>query len=300
MSANGQDAKDEPMRALVRRIDSFKPAIQAALPNSITPERFVRVMVTALRCVPQLAECDETSVLVAMMQCAQWGLLPNDGLGKAYLTPRFNGKAGRKECMLILGYKGLRDLAERGSGSGRTLFARVVYEADTFDLSYAPPHVEHKPARDKPGRPIGAYAACYRGGNLEAVRWLSLDEIEESKKRSDSGKKGFGPWATDWDAMAAKTALRRLCTRDLTLSADDPLARAVEIDEANEQGRAPAIDAQVYEVLGVEPPTDEQPEPAQIAASSKPEGMVFGARAKAKAAEAAQEKAAEPKPEPQA
>lgn len=305
MSTNGQDTKedkkDEPMRALVREIDRFKPAIQAALPNSITPERFVRVIVTALRTVPKLVECDPTSVMVGVMQCAQWGLLPNDGLGKVYLVPRRNKHTGRQEATIQLGYKGLRELACRGSGAGRAIFGRVVYEADVFDISYAPPHVEHRPARGKPGKPIGAYAASYRGQDLESVYWLSLDDINDSKMRSDTGRKDAGPWVTDWDAMAAKTALRRLCTRDLTLSADDPLARAVEIDEANEHGRAPSIDAQVYEVLGMEPPPEEQPEPAQIEAPAKPGPMNFGKGPKrAEPAAKAEEKASETKQEAQA
>ena len=58
------------IRDLVRRME---PQIKKALPNVITPERFTRMVVTALSTNPTLQECTPMSFIGAMMQAAQLG-----------------------------------------------------------------------------------------------------------------------------------------------------------------------------------------------------------------------------------
>jgi recombination protein RecT len=48
-----------------------------ALPTFMTPERFVRIAVTAIRLNPKLAQCTQMSLLGALFQSAQLGLEPN-------------------------------------------------------------------------------------------------------------------------------------------------------------------------------------------------------------------------------
>lgn len=82
-------------------ITSMKPEIEKALPSVISPERFTRMVFTALSNTPALVECTQKSFLAAIMNAAQLGVEPNTPLGQAYLIPY--KKKGVLECQFQLG-----------------------------------------------------------------------------------------------------------------------------------------------------------------------------------------------------
>ena len=84
-------------------IKSMEPEIKKALPSVITPERFTRMVLSAISMTPKLADCTPMSFLGAMMQAAQLGVEPNTPLGQAYLIP-YNNK-NTLECQFELCYK---------------------------------------------------------------------------------------------------------------------------------------------------------------------------------------------------
>ena len=92
-------------------IKQMQGEIKKALPSVITPERFTRIVLSALSTNPKLAQTTPQSFLAAMMTAAQLGLEPNTPLGQAYLIPYYNSKTRCSECQFQLGYKGLIDLA---------------------------------------------------------------------------------------------------------------------------------------------------------------------------------------------
>jgi hypothetical protein len=111
----------------------------------------------------------------------------------------------------------------------------VVKENDVFDFAYgAEQFLVHKPAQmvgEQPGKTIAAYAiARLKSGEL-AFDVMFWDDIQLIRKRSKAGN--AGPWVTDFDEMAKKTVLRRLC-KYLPLSAD--ITEAVTKDEYAERG----------------------------------------------------------------
>lgn len=108
-----------------RPYHGYGAADPKALPSVITPERFTRMVLTALSSTPKLQTCTPQSFLGAMMQAAQLGVEPNTPLGQAYLIPYGN------VCQFQLGYKGLMDLAYR-SGEVSSIQAHEVHENDTF------------------------------------------------------------------------------------------------------------------------------------------------------------------------
>ena len=130
-------------------IKVMEPEIKKALPSVITPERFTRMVLSALSSNPKLAVCTPQSFLGAMMTAAQLGLEPNTPLGQAYLIPYKN--KGTDEVQFQIGYKGLLDLAYR-SGQVSTVQAHTVYENDQFDYQYGlDPKLEHVPAKTDRG-----------------------------------------------------------------------------------------------------------------------------------------------------
>ena len=74
-------------------IRQMQGEIKKALPSVMTPERFSRIVLSALSANPKLAETTPQSFLGAMMTAAQLGVEPNTPLGQAYLIPYWNGKA---------------------------------------------------------------------------------------------------------------------------------------------------------------------------------------------------------------
>ena len=77
-------------KTIQQYIKSMEGEIKRALPSVITPERFTRMVLSALSTNPKLAACTPKSFLGAMMSAAQLGLEPNTPLGQAYLIPYRN------------------------------------------------------------------------------------------------------------------------------------------------------------------------------------------------------------------
>ena len=107
-------------------IKIYEGEIAKALPSVLTPERFSRMVLTAMTKTPKLANCKPESFIAAMLEAAQLGLEPNTPLGQAYLIPYGNS------CQFQIGYKGLIDLAHR-SKELKSIEAHEVYENDEFD-----------------------------------------------------------------------------------------------------------------------------------------------------------------------
>lgn len=133
-------------------IQAMEPQIKKALPSVITPERFTRMVLTALSSTPKLQTCTPQSFLGAMMQAAQLGVEPNTPLGQAYLIPYGS------VCQFQLGYKGLIDLAYR-SGEVSSIQAHEVHENDKFEYELGlEPKLRHVPAKADRGPVVWYYA----------------------------------------------------------------------------------------------------------------------------------------------
>ena len=72
----GVEKKGKP-KTMLEMINVMQPQIAKALPSVITPERFTRMVMTAVSSNPQLGTCSFESFCGAMLQSAQLGLEPN-------------------------------------------------------------------------------------------------------------------------------------------------------------------------------------------------------------------------------
>ncbi|WP_024554175.1 recombination protein RecT [Franconibacter helveticus 513] len=233
------DAKDKKPTTLTQLMADprTKAQIALALPKHMTADRLARIAMTELRKTPKLMQCDQMSFLGAIMQCAQLGLEPGGALGHAYLLPfDRRQKQGNQwvtvatEAQLIIGYRGMIDLARR-SGQIVSLSARAVHENDTFSYAYGlEEKLEHVPCEDgNPGALTHVYAVARLkdgGVQFEVMSKAAVDKVRELSKSSDKG-----PWVDHYEEMAKKTAIRRLF-KYLPLSIE--LQRAVNIDEKAE------------------------------------------------------------------
>lgn len=228
---NGNGAGEKPtLRQLIERM---KPEIGRALPKHMDPDRVARIAVTLINQTPQLAQCTPESFLGALMTASQLGLEPGP-LGEAYLVPYGN------RVTFIPGYRGLIKLAWQ-SNQLKHIDAHVVYDNDDFDYAYGlEPFLHHKPARGKRGGAIAVYACAsfLNGGSAFVV--MSIDDVEAIRSRSKASKNG--PWVTDWDAMARKTAIKQL-SKFLPLSSElRAFAQANALDGTTRDNIAVTVD----------------------------------------------------------
>lgn len=195
-------------KTMQQYIKLMEGEIRKALPSTITPERFIRITLSALSTNPKLGDCTPNSFLGAMMNAAQLGLEPNTPAQMSWLIPYYNRKKGVLECQFQIGYKGLIHLTK---DSVIVDPPRVVYENDEFEYEYGlEPFLHHKPAMKDRGAPVAYYCVFHtRDGVGRAFEvWSYEDVLNHAKEKSPTFKNG--PWQTDFDSMAKKTVLKSL------------------------------------------------------------------------------------------
>lgn len=245
----------------------------------MTAERLTRIVMTECRKTPELLKCNQESFFGAVLQCAQLGLEPGSALGHCYLLPFGNGKSndGRPNCQLIIGYRGMIDLARR-SGQIVSINAYLVHEKDEFDYTLGlHPDIKHRPSPlADPGAITYAYAvAVLKDGGVQ-FEVMSRAEIETVRRQSKASTSG--PWSKHFGEMARKTVVRKLF-KYLPVSIE--AVRAVEIDEKSDRGEIVTeedfINAEFVEkgkevspVIPVEEPAPAAEQPQQIAAEDSP------------------------------
>lgn len=224
-----QKMEPPPATTLAQFLEIRRAHIAEVLPKSkgLTAEKLIKLAVLATNKQPALKNCDMSSIFLALLQCAELGLEPSGTLGSAYLVPY------GKTCQLIIGYRGLIDLARR-SGALRQIEAHIVHERDSFKLRFGlEPLLEHEPFLDgDAGAPRLAYCVAQLADGAKHVEVMTLDEVRRIEGRSKAG----GPWKTDWEEMAKKTVARRTC-KWLPMSAD--LSKALAVEDETEHGRGP-------------------------------------------------------------
>lgn len=196
-------------KTMQQYIKSMEGEIKKALPSVITPERFTRIVLSAISVNPKLGSCTPQSFLGAMMTSAQLGLEVNTPLGQAYVLP-YNNK-GVLEAQFQLGYKGLIDLAYR-SGEVEVIQAHVVYENDEFTCEYGlDPKLTHKPAEKDRGEAIKVYAVFKTKSGGYGFEVMSMDDVRKhAAKYSQSYGSNYSPWKNNFEEMAKKTVLKRV------------------------------------------------------------------------------------------
>lgn len=188
-------------------VKSMEKEIAKALPSVITPERFSRMVLTALSSNKELRLVEPKSFLGAMMNAAQLGLEPNTPLGQAYILPYKDH--GVLKAQFQIGYKGLIDLAYR-SGQVTIVDAQIVYENDDFDYELGlDPKLKHKPALKNRGEPVMVYAMFRTKYGGFGFQVMSMDDCRAHAKRYSKAYSSYSPWSTSFEEMSKKTALKK-------------------------------------------------------------------------------------------
>ena len=197
------------------------------------------------------------SLAQAVTNIAAIGLSLNPARKEAYLITR-NMNMGKDEngktiyqnrICLDPSYMGLCNLATN-SGMIEWIQANTVHKDDKFmdnGPGLAPTH-SYDPFGDR-GEFIGVYCVAKTKSGDFLTTIMTKKEIDDIKGRSESGKRGYGPWHTDYNEMAKKTVARRAFKMWPKAPALERMAEAVEISNQNE-GFEPILTDPASEVKG--------------------------------------------------
>ncbi|MFA5234151.1 MAG: recombinase RecT [Sulfurimonas sp.] len=179
-----------------------------------------------------LVNAEPSSVYNAAAIAATLDLPLNNALGMAYIIP-FNQKqkdgSYKTVAQFQLGYKSYIQLAQR-SGLFKTISASPIYEGQLIESN---PLTGYKFdfTQNKSDKIIG-YAAYFELLNgFQKTLYMTLEELKKhGKKFSQTYKKNFGLWETDFEAMAIKTVIKLLLSKFAPLSIE--MQKAVISDQS--------------------------------------------------------------------
>ncbi len=187
---------------LVKMEDQFS----LALPKHIKPDLVQRVVMTEVSKNPKILDCNKESILRAVTEACQMGLVPNSVQGLAYLIPY------GKQCQLIPGFRGLIKLCLQ-SGLVRSIKGAEIRENDDFSVEQGSNwRLVHKIdiTKDR-GKVIGYYASAELPGGASDFEVMSESDVTEFLEKI--GKKTSEVWKNHRAEMAKKTCIRKLVKR---------------------------------------------------------------------------------------
>lgn len=217
-----------------------KPMVQEKLKELVgkNAPAFATSVLQIVNSNSMLVNAEPQTIFSAACMAATLNLPINNNLGFAYIVPFKNNKENKIEAQFQLGYKGYIQLAQR-SGQFSRIAATPVYNGQLisenpllgyeFDWSVKPS-----------GEPIGYVAFFKLINGFTAELYMSKEEVmKHANKYSQTAKKGYGVWKDQFEAMALKTVLKLLLSKQAPLSidmqkaqmADQAIIRDVDKDE---------------------------------------------------------------------
>jgi len=206
-------------RAVVIRnaIESRTQALMDVMPDGLDPRRFIRATLTAITRNPELMACTPESLIIAVFEAAEIGMVPTGSLNRAWLVPQRTNVAPKGapkryevHAELRIGYQGLADLM-RQSGRVTSIESRAVFGGDTFLVGYGTdPQITHVPAFGdvEPDKMTHVYAVAVLPNGQRVFEVMTRSQIDGIRARAPGSNNG--PWVTDYIQMARKTVVRRL------------------------------------------------------------------------------------------
>lgn len=202
--------------AEVLNTPAMQKQLMSALPQGFSPQRLMRTVITAVRKDSELLNCTLDSLVMATITAAQLGLEPGP-LGHCYLVgfnhniaPKGSPAKWEKRAQCLIGVRGMLDLARR-SGEIVEIGAEVIRRNDTFVFRKGfDSECRHEIPWDVDRGEICAvfaYARTKDGGRYAEL--MTIQQVEHVRKKSKNAERG--PWVEDWEEMARKTVLKRLC-----------------------------------------------------------------------------------------
>lgn len=215
----GEIAGKKDWRAFLSN-ERFNAALAEACSEHLDPKELLSVCATLISGDEKLAKCTPSSILAALIQAGNRGLVPTGTADGGFLIARWNKDANAYVCHFQVSYQGELAQIERAFPVKSTT-VEVVHEKDVFIHRPAQEdnQITHEPFRgshSERGKLQFAYCIIrgQDGRRYEAV--VDVDDIAKAMERSEGlyykdGKPNMNsPWHSDTEAMWKKTAVHRV------------------------------------------------------------------------------------------
>lgn len=227
-------------------INAKRRNLASLLPADFGPDKMVAMVLGSFRKNPDLFGCTHESILACMFECAKLQLAPDTPQGMCHLIP-YKGV-----CTFQLGYRGAVVLAARNNDLSHVKSINV-YDCDALEIDaftgpklliepYRPQDAEYRGTlafavwKDQTRDKAWAWVPAHGPDGMDAIEAHALNCLvsELPKLRSQLLSKGSTkPWIKWPDAQRQKTAIKRLCKRDLP-AWDESVSRAIMLDDRAE------------------------------------------------------------------
>jgi recombination protein RecT len=227
-----------PAKSLSTFLDKYKGQIANALPKHISPDRMVRLTMTAFSQNTALQKCDLHSIFGSVVVAAQLGLEIGVG-GQGYLVP-YGGKA-----QFVPGWQGLVDLVSRAGRA--TVWTGAVYQGDEFDWALGDaPYVRHRPgAGGDSWKDITHVYAVGRvnGSQFPVIEVWSMDKVV--KHLNKFNKVGARHYALEKNGQNMEMYARKVVLLQVLkyMPKSIEVQRAVDVATAVDSGKPFTIDS---------------------------------------------------------
>lgn len=231
--------------------EGIKKKVNEIIGSKEKGARFISSIVSAVSTNPQLAQCENASILSGALLGESLNLSPSPQLGRYYLLP-FKDKNRGMVAQFILGYKGYLELAQR-SGQYKDINVIEVKEGEykgrdrltgnpTFEF------IEDDDIRDTK-ETIGYMATFTLINGFTKTIYMTKKQMEEHALQYSSGyradkknKTAYTFWSKDFSSMAYKTLLRQLISKWGIMSIDMQTAYEGDMAVINEDGSKNYVD----------------------------------------------------------
>lgn len=172
------------------------------------------------------------SVARAIRQAALSGVLPGGAAPLAWITPQRTRKNDPWEVRYSLSHRGAALLA---ADEDWAILPVPVHVEDSVTIDFGEITAHTACGRDPTTADdlLGVYLTIRRAGRLISRPWMSAAQVESHRKRSPAGD--FGPWKSDYVAMAQKTIIHYAVARGIlplrSSVARDGIVEPVEMEE---------------------------------------------------------------------
>lgn len=185
--------------------------------------QFVSSIVSLINATPDLQKAFYSApmtIIQSALKAATFDLPIDPNLGYAYIVPFNNSKKNedgtwttRKEASLIIGWKGMHQLALR-TGAYKTINVVDIREGELKKYNRLTEEYEIEFIEDETKReslPVIGYMGYYKLINgAEKTVYMTTAQISNHEEKHRKGSAMGKGWRDDWDAMARKTVYRQL------------------------------------------------------------------------------------------
>lgn len=237
-------------------LQKHKAQMELALPKHLNADRMVRLSLTAFSQNKKLQECDPNSIFSSIIIASQLGLEIGVN-GQGYLVPY------KTTCTFIPGWKGLVDLANRGSRC--VVWTGAVYEGDDFDYMLGDsPYCKHRPNGEfEESKLTHVYAiGRVKGSEMPVIEVWPVKKVHAHFHKNVVPALQSNHYAKKhFEAYAKKVALLQVLKY---MPQSIELSTAIDVTAAAEQGKAVTIEGDFISVDNSDQNPDQDPNDHQV------------------------------------